>query len=428
MSRSGSSFEPRLGAGVVHAPEDAIASSTHPMGAVGSRWASVLDRVPSDARDRVLRGRNVARRGRARGLEVSPGGASIEVHAEDVFRPSLVVRPFEPSEWDRFLNALRADLASLAHLLEGELPLPLLEALGREGLAVLPSLSELTFDCDCGDFVMPCAHAAVLHHLLADAIDHDPFQLLTLRGRARDALLDDLRGTWGDAGPLHDGNRTEESLPDGAWSTAAGPLPDFACSVENRTMAGAGMRALGPPPGATDLLGALVPLYEAGSAAARALLESSVDRVVPERRRAPSVTLPPLPATPSPEVDVPSLEPSSVDQAAGGPAEASREDVHTPGGDAAQGLSSNTVTVPAASDPATDGDVWTPGPTAASPHPDITERLVDHLAIEDGSTADAISRALGIRKDAVREELLALERLGIVFRSEAPGGVGWHVG
>jgi hypothetical protein len=425
MSRSGSSFEPRSGAGVVHAPEDAIASSTHPMGAVGSRWASVLDRVPNDARDRVLRGRNVARRGRARGLEVSPGGASMEVHAEDVFRPSLVVRPFEPAEWDRFLNALRADLASLAHLLEGELPLPFLESLARDGLAVLPALAELTFDCDCGDFVMPCAHAAVLHHLLADAIDHDPFQLLTLRGRARDALLDDLRGTWGDAGPLHDGNRTEEPLPDGVWIRAPGPLPDFACSVENRTNAGAGMRALGPPPGATDLLGALVPLYEAGSAAARALLESSVDRVVPERRRAPSGV---LPAAPLPALDAlarsPLPEEAGVAAATEGPSPGTSTagDVAEAVPDVALGLDEGGG---GASAPE---EVWMPGPTVASPHPDITERLVDHLAIEDGSTAELISRALGIAKDAVREELLALERLGIVFRSEGASGVGWHVG
>lgn len=425
MSRSGSSFEPRLGAGVVHAPDDAIASSTHPMGAVGSRWASVLDRVPNDARDRVLRGRNVARRGRARGLEVSPGGACIEVHAEDVFRPSLVVRPFEPAEWDRFLNALRADLGSLAHLLEGELPLPFVEALARGGLAVLPGLSELTFDCDCGDFVMPCAHAAVLHHLLADAIDHDPFQLLTLRGRARDALLDDLRGTWGDAGPLHDGNRTEESLPEGPWRTAPGPLPDFACSVENRTHAGAGMRALGPPPGATDLLGALVPLYEAGSAAARSLLESSVDRVVPERRRTAG---PVLAATSQPALDAVAPGDTTSPEGTVAPSLDAGEL------DGAEGRALNTT--PGSAEPAGGGvdagavveEVWTPGPTVASPHPDITERLVDHLAMEDGSTAEMISRALGVSKDAVREELLALERLGIVFRSEGASGVGWHVG
>jgi predicted ArsR family transcriptional regulator len=67
-------------------------------------------------------------------------------------------------------------------------------------------------------------------------------------------------------------------------------------------------------------------------------------------------------------------------------------------------------------------------PVADDPTQGLTERLVDYLAYYDGSSADELSRALAVPKAQIRDELLELERLGLVFRSAVNRMSRWHVG
>ena len=55
------------------------------------------------------------------------------------------------------------------------------------------SMRELTMDCSCPDWEVPCKHLAAACYLLAESFDDDPFQILAWRGRGRDDLLDRLR-------------------------------------------------------------------------------------------------------------------------------------------------------------------------------------------------------------------------------------------
>ena len=62
------------------------------------------------------------------------------------------------------------------------------------GLTLFPaSARDLAMDCTCPDHEVPCKHLAAVFYVLAERFDADPFEILALRGRDREALLEDLR-------------------------------------------------------------------------------------------------------------------------------------------------------------------------------------------------------------------------------------------
>ena len=67
------------------------------------------------------------------------------------------------------------------------------------GCRCFPSRSDMT--CSCPDWSVPCKHASAVLYVLAEAFDDDPFLVLAWRGRAREELLDALRGTVARAAP-----------------------------------------------------------------------------------------------------------------------------------------------------------------------------------------------------------------------------------
>lgn len=380
-------------------PEDGIAVSNHPPGWLGKRWRSLLEQAGREAKDRVLRGRNYARRGRMRGLSISPGQATADVYCEEVYRPSVQVRPFSRQEWQAIIRELTSDLNLIASLLVGDLPAELVARLEDRGIHLLPTFDEVSFDCDCGDYVMPCTHVATVFHVLTDALDGEPFLLLTLRGRDREQLLATLRSHWGDDAPLNEViTRTEEAPPKGPWFTAPKPLPTFGCHWATLPQHGAGLRALGPPPGEKDLLQTLLPLYEAGAEKMREVIDAVPDRVPPKRR--PKVELPVWD-----EVDV-SSEDDLTEVMPEEAAAAVQEHVEAP-----------------------------PEPERAAPEEAVngavdalTERLVDTLAEFDGATSGDLAQRLGETVSAVRAELVDLADLGMVYKIGEGGQVRWFLG
>lgn len=366
-------------------PSDGIIACTHPPGWLGRRWQAIFDRLPRDASSRLLRGRNFARRGRLRELMISPGLATAELVCEDCYRPTVRVRAFSRPEWAKILKYLLTDIGAIASLLEGEMPEAFVRTLEDKGVTLLPTFAEIESDCECGDYVMPCAHAAAVFHALSDAIDGDPFLLLTLRGRPREQLLATLRVHWGDREPmLAHAADTEEVPPAGDWLTAKHGLPDFACTYDADAVPAAGLRALGPPPGDSDLLAALTPLYVAGGAATRATIDTIPERVVVRRAPADKWT-----QTPGPRVKTPELE--------------SEEPLMAQTRNATEGSGGGTSR-------------------------NLTEKLVDILARQESASSKSLADQLDVALIDVRNELLELEKLGLVYRTGQTRGTRWWLG
>lgn len=167
----------------------------------GAAWVDALQGRAKLDPNRLPRGRSYARSGAVGDLRVAPG----EVHAPvqgSRARPYDVhvrVRQFDNDEWDRLLDIVAAQLGHTAALLDGELPPAILDDATTAGLELLPGPGDLQPRCSCPDWADPCKHAAAVCFLVADVLDADPFALLLLRGRDRDAILSALRSRRGGA-------------------------------------------------------------------------------------------------------------------------------------------------------------------------------------------------------------------------------------
>jgi hypothetical protein len=320
--------------------------------------------------NRIARGRSFARSGRVRDLWFSPGLATAEVFDTAAHQVSVRLRVFENAEWRKIVLTLLTDLRMVAAMLEGELPEALVDRLDEAGVHLVPTPEELGGDCDCGDFLLPCEHMAAVHHLLADALDGDPFLLPTLRGRTRDQLLGRMRAIWGDNEPMHVVTaQKDEDPPRGDWFRAKLGVPPMRLDIRQARTTALGLRALGPPPGEADLAKALAPLYEAGGEAALALAfgeDESLQRRNPFRRRAPDSPAPP-------QEDKMSNRNPEKEQS-------------------------------------------------------LTERVVDLLASMESAKSRELADRLGLTNIQVRNELLDLEKLGIVYRTGRTRGTRWWLG
>ncbi len=360
----------------MRAPDDGIVTSARSRGWVAKRWHGMLLDLERTHGPRLSKGKNFARNGRVRGLWFSPGLASAQVVSDEYRNVSMRFRVFTDDEWARIVAVLLDNLLHIAALLEGQLPLALIEQLEAHGITLLPSLDEIDGDCDCDDYMRPCAHMAAVHNVLAEAIDGEPFLLFTIRGRPRMQLLAEMRKSWGDTS-VHSPVGVEETPPEideDAWFRSPKPLPAFDFRFQQPEKVAAGLRALGPPPGDADLHRALDPLYEAGAEAA---LEMALREATPTE----------------------GLDDSAPEEL--------RERVRN---------FRRSVQRPAARGSGNAGSS------------DLTEAIVDALA---GSEC-AKSKDLAARVDAdileVRRELLELEKLGIVYRTGQTRGTRWWLG
>jgi uncharacterized Zn finger protein len=161
----------------------------------GQAWVEALEQRARLDPNRLPRGRTYARQQRVGELTVGPGEVVAQVQGRRAapYRVRVRVRAFTEAEWDTVLDAIAARGAHAAALLDGELPPAVLEDAGAAGIDLLPGPGEIGPRCSCPDWADPCKHAAAVCYLVADVLDRDPFELLHLRGRNRDAVLAALR-------------------------------------------------------------------------------------------------------------------------------------------------------------------------------------------------------------------------------------------
>lgn len=186
-------------------------------GAIGQTWWSerflaVLEALGVGGR--LERGQHYARRGQVVDLQVTAGAVTARVQGSRAtpYRVRLGVTAFGKLEWARIERALAERARYAATLLGGELPDDLEDVFASVGLSLFPAdAGDLSMDCTCPDWEVPCKHLAAVCYLLAESFDEDPFAILGWRGREREDLLDNLRALRSDGPPAAD--RTEHRSP-----------------------------------------------------------------------------------------------------------------------------------------------------------------------------------------------------------------------
>jgi uncharacterized Zn finger protein len=175
-------------------------------GAISTTWWSqrfleVLESIGLGSR--LERGRNYARRGQVITLDVETGAVTALVQGSraNPYRVRIGVTAFGKAEWNRAEEALADEAWYAAKLLAGEMPDDIETVFESVGLSLFPrAAGDLSMDCSCPDWEVPCKHLSAVCYLLAEAFDEDPFEILAWRGRDRETLLAKLRRARGRIG------------------------------------------------------------------------------------------------------------------------------------------------------------------------------------------------------------------------------------
>jgi uncharacterized Zn finger protein len=168
-------------------------------GDIGSSWWSrrfidALERL--EIGTRLAKGRSYARAGQVLDLEVAAGSvaATVQGSRPRPYRVSVELSPIWPTLWEKVERILAGQVIYSAKLLAGDMPEDLEQVFTELGLSLFPrTLEELTMECTCPDWSVPCKHVAAALYLLAEAFDQDPFLILAWRGRDRRTLLNNVR-------------------------------------------------------------------------------------------------------------------------------------------------------------------------------------------------------------------------------------------
>lgn len=183
-------------------------------GAIAQTWWSerfivVLEEIGVGGR--LQRGRTYARKGQVISLDVVAGSVTARVQGSRAtpYRVRIGITAYGKAEW----SAVEAELAGnawyLAKLLAGDMPKDIEDVFTGLALSLFPATArELSMDCSCPDWEVPCKHLAAVFYLLAESFDSDPFAILAWRGRDRDDLLANLQAARVDGPPAADVTET----------------------------------------------------------------------------------------------------------------------------------------------------------------------------------------------------------------------------
>ncbi|HUZ23009.1 MAG TPA: SWIM zinc finger family protein [Streptosporangiaceae bacterium] len=190
-------------------------------GAISQTWWSgrfveVLEDIGLG--NRLQRGRSYARKGQVISLDVAAGMVTAKVQGsrDRPYRVRIGITAFGKHEWTGLERLLSGNAWYAAKLLAGDMPEDIEDVFADLGLSLFPAAAgELSMDCSCPDWEVPCKHLAAAFYLLAEAFDADPFTILAWRGRDREELLANLQAARTAGPPAADhGERAGVPLAD----------------------------------------------------------------------------------------------------------------------------------------------------------------------------------------------------------------------
>lgn len=162
----------------------------------GRRWIEAIEHISTTYANRLVRGLKYAQQHRVRNLKVVPGKVEVQIAGQRraPYRVSIQLKALTASQWNKIVEVLSGRAAFAASLLAGEMPEALAGVFEQCGLPLFPQrMGDIKASCSCPDWANPCKHIAAAHIAVAEALDADPFMLLSVRGRNQEQLLADLR-------------------------------------------------------------------------------------------------------------------------------------------------------------------------------------------------------------------------------------------
>lgn len=149
----------------------------------GQQWLNALTSI--DMANRLPRGKTYANKGAVQGLSIAQNqiSASIKGTAPRPYKSKLSVPLLTDNEKTALLTEINENPATLAQLLNRQLPPELMEFAEKSGIQLFPrSFRDLTMGCSCPDEAIPCKHLAAVIYTISNEIDRNPFLVFQLKG------------------------------------------------------------------------------------------------------------------------------------------------------------------------------------------------------------------------------------------------------
>jgi len=222
------------------------------------RWLEVIEGFRLGAR--LGRGRSYALSGQVAQLDIAPGSvtATVQGSSERPYTSEIRMRRLDDAGSARVLRALRAHPVLSARLLVRDLPRELEPLFQKAGCPLFPERdNDIVTDCTCPDWANPCKHLAAVYFLLGEALDRDPFLLLTLRGIRRADVAAGEDAADGNSGrsapaagqpePMSAAHAVGPAAGGSFWGAALPPFEDFGPAPKH-ALAAPLVSRLGPLP------------------------------------------------------------------------------------------------------------------------------------------------------------------------------------
>ena len=255
------------------------------MSSWSAQWMEALEGLPlpDDAKERRIRqSRATASSGRVQAFSATPGRLTARVQGgrPTPYLVAVDVPQLSGEEWETLITLLAEQVRLCARLLAGQEPEEFIDLARERGVDLIPNIADVTFMAGHGpDEEVPTVGVAVWA-AMGQALRHDPYPLLRVRGRGRERLLHEISVARG----RHD---TPDGIPLSAlspvgWTRARGVME--AVDFPSPTLASRqapSLAALGDPPGwagamdAVHLFGATI--ETASHEAARLLADDPHD-------------------------------------------------------------------------------------------------------------------------------------------------------
>ena len=172
----------------------------------GAQWLQALTHIDYD--NRLPRGRGYANRGAVTSLKMHGGHIEALVQGSRArpYKVAIDVPPIPAVQADSLIDGLSRDPWILSQLLNRELDPAVLSFADSLGISVFPSQwKDLSMQCTCPDWAVPCKHIAAVIYLLSREIDGNPFLVFALKGVDLVAALQDRH--------IHIAREAESALP-----------------------------------------------------------------------------------------------------------------------------------------------------------------------------------------------------------------------
>ena len=149
----------------------------------GKQWLNALEVI--DNTNRLPRGRSYANIGAARRIKIKGNliTAQVDGSRPRPYQVTIAVQPFGKAAQKKVIEIIAGNPHFLSQLLNRNLPEELYEACREQGIQIFPrQWDDLTGECSCPDWAVPCKHLAAVLYLIANEIDKDPFLAFELHG------------------------------------------------------------------------------------------------------------------------------------------------------------------------------------------------------------------------------------------------------